>query len=91
MDISFESSQVRITIELTPQEAAQIVEDMQAPPEKLASEITNKLFNTLNHISRISTEAILNEMNLEIERTNSQYGWRIDPSERAGQRPDSRP
>lgn len=94
MDISFEPAKVRLIIELTPAEAEQIVVDMLAPPEAIVSkvsEITNKLFNCFETISKMSTEAVINEMNSEIEISNSDRPPGSLPWERPGQKGDSRP
>jgi hypothetical protein len=68
MDIRFEPATVRVVIDVTPDEAAQIVKDMQAPPEVLASEYSVKLFNIFQHVAKMSSEAVLKEMERERQR-----------------------
>lgn len=90
MDISFEPQRVRIIIELTPQEAREVMIDFPPVVYDLNRPLA-KIAKAILAVTKMSSEEVLREMKIENEIANSGPGGWTLRSERPGQRGDSRP
>jgi hypothetical protein len=96
MDIKFEPYRINLEIVLTPNEAAEICKYLENfEPLVEVPETVMKLHSSLNHISAMSVDHLLENMNAvdfdEHTLQNSRLPHRYPDRERAGQRHDSRP